>query len=342
MDAARQCLRQNRRNILLLPNVVGVGVGRKVVDGCETDEHVIVVFVEKKLPRKFLPRAVIVPKTIEDVKTDVVETGRFRLMDQFTTRERPAQPGMSIGHYRVTAGTFGAVVYDRKTGDPLILSNNHVLANSTNGADGRSKLGDPILQPAPYDGGLKNKDAIGELERFIPMRYSAEPVTCPVASGVELYLNVLLSAYYPQYTMRLLRKQDRANIVDCAVAKPFESGSIKNDVLKIGPVRGITEAKPGLAVRKCGRTSGITSGTVKYIDVTSTVDIGEKREAVFEDQFATSPMSQGGDSGALIMDQSGRAVGLLFAGSDDYTMANRIQNVLDALNVRFNPKGGGY
>ncbi|MEW6183885.1 MAG: hypothetical protein AB1500_12070 [Bacillota bacterium] len=342
MDAARQCLQRNRKNILLLPNVVGVGVGRKKVNGFETNEPAIVVFVEKKLPSKYLPRTVIVPNTIDEVKTDVVETGRFRLMNLFTARQRPARPGMSIGHYRITAGTFGAVVYDRKTDEPLILSNNHVLANATNGSDGRSRIGDPILQPGPYDGGSAKDDIIGKLERFIPMHYSAAPATCPVASGIELYLNILLRTYYPQYTMRLLRKQDAANKVDCAVAKPLESGSIKNDILKIGPIRGITEAGPGIQVRKSGRTSGVTTGSVTYIDVTSTVDIGDKREAVFEDQFATSPMSQGGDSGSLIVDQYGKVAGLLFAGSDEYTLCNHIHNVLDALNVRLNPKGGGY
>lgn len=38
----------------------------------------------------------------------------------FTDQWRPSPPGVSIGHYRITAGTFGAVVYQNK--QPLILS----------------------------------------------------------------------------------------------------------------------------------------------------------------------------------------------------------------------------
>jgi hypothetical protein len=36
--------------------------------------------------------------------------------------------GVSIGHYKGTAGTAGCLVKDKKTGEILILSNAHVLA----------------------------------------------------------------------------------------------------------------------------------------------------------------------------------------------------------------------
>ncbi|MEW6447781.1 MAG: hypothetical protein AB1426_06805 [Bacillota bacterium] len=342
MEAVKQALYRYKKRLLSIPNALGVGLGKKMVRGSETDQTAIVVFVEKKLPPGYLTRATMVPKTIGDVKTDVVETGRFRLLGKFTGRQRPAQPGLSIGHYLITAGTFGAVVYDSKTDKPLILSNNHILANASNGRDRRCRPGDPILQPAPFDGGELGRDTIAILERFIPMRYGAIQATCPVAAGAEYYVNTLLRVYYPQYRMRLYRLQETANKVDCAVAKPVEDDLIKNEILEIGAIKGIAECKPGLEVKKCGRTSGLTSGVIKYTDVTTTVDVGEERQAVFEDQFMTSQMSRGGDSGALVLDENGNAVGLLFAGSDDYTLCNDIRNVLDALNVRLSPKGGAY
>jgi hypothetical protein len=47
-------------------------------------------------------------------------------------------------------------------------------------------------------------------------------------------------------------------------------------------------------------------------------------------------MSQGGDSGSLLVDGEGdKAVGLLFAGSDEVTIHNPIGFVKDALKFRF-------
>jgi hypothetical protein len=45
----------------------------------------------------------------------------------------------------------------------------------------------------------------------------------------------------------------------------------------------------------------------------------------FEDQIITSAMSQGGDSGSLLLDMSQQIVGLLFAGSNSVTIHNPIQ-----------------
>ena len=45
--------------------------------------------------------------------------------------------------------------------------------------------------------------------------------------------------------------------------------------------------------------------------------------------------SKGGDSGSVIVDRgSKRATGLLFAGSDEFTVANHLSQVLRKLRVR--------
>lgn len=335
MELSYQILKRHRKDLLALPNVVGVGIGGKQTHGVETGEFALVVFVEKKLPPEFLPRGALVPKSLGKIKTDVVETGRFRLLVENVGRYRPAPPGVSIGHYQITAGTFGAVVYDRQTGKPLILSNNHILANRTNGADGRAQQGDPILQPGPYDGGLLERDKIGVLTRFVPIRYKEEPATCPMAAGFEGYMNSLLRIYHPRYSVRLFRLTETYNLVDCAVAEPVNPEIIVPEIRKIGPVRGTAEPESGMAVKKCGRTTNLTTGTIWYTAVTVTVDIGDNKEALFEDQFLTDAISRPGDSGSLVLDEKNRAVGLLFAGSNSYSVCNRIQNVLEALDVHF-------
>ncbi|MCL6558316.1 MAG: S1 family peptidase, partial [Firmicutes bacterium] len=152
---------------------------------------------------------------------------------------------------------------------------------------------------------------------------------------VEFWLNALLRVYRPQYSIRLYRRQDTYNLVDCAVAKPLRADLVKPEIIGVGAIKGVAEARPGIKLQKCGRTSGLTKGTLQYVDVTSTIDVGDNRQAIYEDQLMATAISKGGDSGSLVLDEYNRAVGLLFAGSDKYTLCNRIQNVLDALNVRF-------
>src|SRR2546429_5119855 len=95
-------------------NVVGVAVGNKMIHGQDTKERCIVVFVERKRPEEELRHHDVVPKEIDGVLTDVVESGRFtaiplvQSMDgNRTHRMRPALGGVSIGHYRITAAAPG-------------------------------------------------------------------------------------------------------------------------------------------------------------------------------------------------------------------------------------------
>ena len=64
-----------------------------------------------------------------------------------------------------------------------------------------------------------------------------------------------------------------------------------------------------------------------------TVDVqyGPGRVARFTDQLLAGPMSQGGDSGSAVLDNGNRLVGLLFAGSENSTVINRIEHVFSAL-----------
>lgn len=147
MEKHHRALAKVRQQVLGLPHVRGVGVGYKRVGNVNTGKPAIIVFVEKKIPPAQLSRGQRVPPKIKGLDTDVVEIGRVRLLQDRKGKLRPALPGCSIGHYNISAGTLGAVVKDRKSGEKLILSNNHILANGSNGSDGRAKPGDPILQP---------------------------------------------------------------------------------------------------------------------------------------------------------------------------------------------------
>ena len=62
---------QAEAQLLALPGVKGVGIGYKIVAGKRTEETCIVVFVEKKHPKKTMKNNDIVPTEIHGVITDV-------------------------------------------------------------------------------------------------------------------------------------------------------------------------------------------------------------------------------------------------------------------------------
>ncbi|WP_018248300.1 chymotrypsin family serine protease [Orenia marismortui] len=335
MGDIREIINKYLDNILSLDNVVGVGQGYKEVGGKRTDEECVVVLVESKVGITDLDEQHLIPQTIGDKKTDVIEVGKVELLSNNdkvrVTKLRPAQPGISIGHYKITAGTFGAVVKDNKTGEPLILSNNHVLANITNGNDGRSKKGDPILQPGSYDSGNEEEDTIAHLERFIPI-YNDQPPTCPLMFGLNRLLKGFSKVIGAPYEVKPSAVENK---VDCAVAKPKSPNLIDTEILGIGEVQGISEPELRMLVRKSGRTSGVTSARIKAVNATIKVQLSESESAVFTDQIITDPFSKPGDSGSLVLNEKNEAVGLLFAGSEKSTICNKIKNVLEALKITF-------
>jgi hypothetical protein len=334
MDDVLQALRVSTPKILELPNVVGVGKGQKHVCGQCIGKPTVTVLVKKKLPKRELGASEIVPRSIADADTDVIEVGDVRALAR-TERMRPVRPGSSIGHYKVTAGTFGAVVYDIKTGEPLILSNNHVLANSTCGKDGRAKIGDPILQPGRHDSGREPHDVIGHLYRFVPISMAVGTSDCRVAAVVERLLNAVVRRFRKNYSLRVFKSYRSENLVDAAVAKPVSRDIVLPDIIDLGVPKGIAEVSVGEKVRKSGRTSGTNSGEVKVVKATIKVSMGDTGDAVFADQIVTTHMAEPGDSGSVVLNEEGKVVGLLSAGSDSVSIFARIKNVLDMLQVRF-------
>lgn len=275
--------------LLGYPNVVGVATGYKIKAGKVTPELCMQVLVEKKVEEKLLAENVV-PNEVEGIKTDVIATGRIEALT-FKGRYRPTFPGASIGHVAITAGTFGCLVQDKKEHDFLILSNNHVLANSNH-----ASIGDPILQPGRYDGGIYPRDVIAKLKEFVP----------------------LVSGY---------------NLVDAAVAKPLDQRLVIASIPWIGIPTGTANARLGWMVRKSGRTTQYKTGRVTSIDATVKVGYGAGVVYLFKNQILTTCMSAGGDSGSLLVDPYARAVGLLFAGSSVVTVHNHISNVLMALEI---------
>ncbi len=299
MQSMKRVLEQRREELLKKANVVGVGIGEKITGGLPVGRPCLKVYVEKKLKKSRLAKSDLVPQKLSQIETDVEEGGKIRpLAHGFavrranTARIRPALGGVSIGHYKITAGTLGCLGRDKKTGKSFILSNNHVLANS-NGA----KKGDIIIQPGAADGGKAPEDKIANLERWIEIDFT----------GV-------------------------GNLVDSSLAAPVSEEVVKPEIVSIGAPKGVSKARLKMLVQKSGRTTGHTFGEIKDVSATMRISYGRK-SALFRNQILTTAMSQGGDSGSLVLDQKNRAVGLLFAGSNLVTLCNPIQEVLKLLEV---------
>ncbi len=320
-----EVLRQHAPALLARANVVGVGIGHKVRRGRRLSGRCLTVLVSEKKPVSALSQSDLIPANLGGVVTDVWQSGHLRPLEQ-TERLRPAQPGLSIGHYRVTAGTFGAVVYDQKSGEPLILSNNHVLANSCNGRNRRASLGDPVLQPGSYDGGTLVNDQIGRLERYIPLHFAALQSAQAIAAVIHTGWKALETQAPSPAAI---------NLVDAAVARPLQPDLLNPEILGIGAVSGTAAGELDLAVQKSGRTTGYSTGIILIQNVVLRVDYGDAGVCVFTDQLVSDIPSGPGDSGSLVLDMQNRAIGLLFAGGDNITVLNPIADVTEQLGVVF-------
>jgi len=262
-----------------LPGLVGYGI----THGSGERISVLVEEITPKIMSMFR-------NGIRGHDVELVEVGHVVALNR-TGTYRPMKGGISIGHEYVTAGTLGCIVYDKYTGEPVILSNNHVLANTDTPTNNKAEVGDRIYQPGRIDGGT---EVAGRLLRWLPL---------------EDYVTI-----------------------DAAVALPTVDHL--DEILDIGEVYGIAEAEVGMIVRKSGRTTELTHGVITDIEVTIKVGYGDETITLV-DQFMTQHISDGGDSGSVLIDENNCAIGLLFAGSDFYTIYNRIQNVCEILGIEF-------
>lgn len=286
------------------PNIIGVAIGEKNGEESGTGVQSVRMFVKKKLPKSKLTKTQIIPAEIEGLPVDVVQTGTFRAQTGVVNpkiRLRPAPAGCSVGFDpgdgSIMAGTFGALVRD--SAEKLyILSNNHVLAG-----EDALEIGAPIFQPGLLDGGRVKRDQIASLSKMIRMKMTG------------------------------------MNTVDAAIAEVLKTSEVSASIPVVGIPTGRRNVQRNIIVHKFGRTTSYTSGYVTDTDALVQVEY-DRGVMTFDGQIVIRGMdrkkfSDSGDSGSLIVEKpTGKAVGLLFAGGTGYTLANPIEKVLKALNVR--------
>lgn len=209
-------------------------------------------------------------------------------------------------------GTLGSLVTDGTA--QYVLSNFHVLASDvTPGGNGIiSQLGDSVIQPGLIDVGCNRNSA-------------------QIVATLSGWANPMLGPN-----------------IDAAIAE-IVPGMVDTSgaILGIGTLSSsISSAYVGQAVKKSGRTTGLTSSTVSALNVTVSVSYETEcagtvvGTATFYGQIMIknkgSKFLNSGDSGSLLVENvspNPRAVGLLYAGSSTDAIANPIGEVLAAFNV---------
>lgn len=308
LGSAKRGRARSMRRIVKTKNIVAMGISEKITKQKRTGQLALTFYVERKISLKKLRADSAVPGTVpealsgpEAIPTDVVVLGKIR--PEVNAIKNPLQPGNSIGHVDISAGTLGAVV--TKGGAFHILSNSHVLALS-----GTAKKGDAIIYPGDADGGAEPDNLVAKLsgfKKFVPGTAFVNRVDCAIAKPTPARLADLVS-----------------------------------EIKGLGLPKGTIKPERGMKIVKVGRTTGKTTGEVRDVHFRFTLDYDEVGEVGFIDQVLCTRYTDGGDSGSLVIDKAtGRAVGLHFAGANGGSVFSPIDDVLKALGVKLVTKSIG-
>jgi hypothetical protein len=296
----------NQQSLFSVPGVNGVGIAR--VNGA----LVLQVLVNNT------NHISEIPTSLDGLAVTVQNVGTIHASVCGGSNPQAAYPlpvplGVSGGNIlqnngECASGTIGFKVRDNVGGVIGWIGNNHVVGNGTNFCPGSAPIGTPEYQPGPIDLNCGQGQLVGTLNRFIPIDFGGGN-----------------------------------NEVDAGYVQSSDA-AISPIILNLGlQVNNVVPAFVGEGVRKNGRTTACTEGTVTAVNMTINVtyDGATCVLATFTNQIEVSPISFSspfaapGDSGSPIVDLNNNAVGLLFAGDPTTGIAfgNPIGAVLSALNV---------
>lgn len=220
--------------------------------------------------------------------------------------------GLDLANGYCCGGTLGSLV--QVNGVKYILSNYHVLEADivAGGNNIWAETGQAVIQPGLID------------------------VGCNVANSQAVAQLVTINSL-------------PASNVDAAIAQVVDGMVDANgEILGIGRISSQTAAaalnKP---VKKSGRTTGLTKSKISGLNATISVSYenecagGAAFTKTFTGQIVISNRGSsflaGGDSGSLMVEDvatNAKAVGLLYAGSSSYAIANPIDQVLTYIGTQ--------
>lgn len=311
LRSAMQAQMSRTPELMRMPGVVGTAVTAD-----DQGRPAIMVLTEHALGAGRLPASLDGYAVIEFV-SGRIKAVRGGGVSHTALQAPPIQLGTSGGNVNDIAngyccsGTLGSLV--QKGGTQYILSNSHVLAGDiASGGNGRvSQIGDDVNQPGLVDNSCRT-------------------------TGTNIVADV----------SSLSTLNTSAN-VDCAIAQ-VRAGMVRTDgaILEIGTLSASTVgASLSQAVKKSGRTTGLTRSSINGLNASVTVGYedecaGNTFNKTFTGQILIknngSRFLNSGDSGSLMVEDvatNPRAVGLLYAGSSSIAVANPIGDVLSHLGA---------
>jgi hypothetical protein len=236
--------------------------------------------------------------------------------------------GASIGHVSGYPGTLGCFVRATKKGNWIgVISASHVL-----GRNNKSKTGDQILSPGHPDGPRAHSAEIGTLEDYILLPHfqstSDNYLCCQDIALVKI--------------ANIDRYEDIPDVTE------VWSPQRPNTLMPIREVIGgqAVADRLGKWVYKVGRTTGLTRGTLDIVGlqrqriVITDRDLDEKpteRHYIYTNILAVrcedGPFSRAGDSGALVYTEDGCAIGLVIAGTEQYSFVSPLDACLQDMQA---------
>lgn len=215
---------------------------------------------------------------------------------------RPVQAGASVGFGRAggSSGTLGCVVKPRQRTERYSLTCNHVIADLN-----RATIGvDAVWAPGTAAGGSA-ADRLGLVHDFAPIDFTA----------------------------------GHSNVIDAALTEPSNPGDLDPAITGIGTVAGLNTAPAfGEKVQKSGVVTGHTTGYY-WFQINAQISFAGGSTALFRDLpgivGAPGNFAQQGISGALVLDDSDRAMGMLIsvASGTNLSLATAIKPALDYFDV---------
>lgn len=310
---------EERRYLLGIHDVLGYAVGFRVRDGEATDEPVLTVYVRpgrRELDRSDFPRNQRIPERlrlrVDDevvwLPVDLVESEPGELL-----AGSPVRSGLSVGNSRRDdSGTIGWIARtDDDAAAPVFCSAFHVLlrfdgSNLRGGADKSYEFLFPdfehVLSPSIQDDGNLADHNVGH-----------------VLAG------------------------RRSRLVDVAVVSPRDAELVEATAVGIGEIgsaRFLTAADLDPAdpptVQLRGRsTTQVTQGTVRRYPAAHVFSYPDRPNGLMlMELIETDIATRGGDSGALLLDEDRRPLGMLVGRAGGSSFFMHMRNIIEATNLR--------
>lgn len=295
-------LEEVRRRLAGVRGVTGVGFGLKETAGKRIPLLAWRIYLTEKLPRKQLSPGGLVPSWLLGLPTDVIQ----RESTLASSNKQDAFEGAMIANQKGVPGTLGCWAWSEVTGEPVLLSNYHVLFGKR-GQPGdviwRVRLGHPKNDFQPIARSLLGK--AGNI-KFL---------------GTDYFIDAAIG------------------IRDGSVEATYNESTTESRP-------AAADAVVGSLVSKCGAATGCTVGRIVdvcypdrwHYDLESAAAPNQLLIQP-ESDGKSKAFSGVGDSGAVIRDAASRIVGLLWgSNARGEGIACHIGPVLKGLGIRLPSK----